>query len=203
MSNSPTKSQVVTMQAIDKDGNQAEMDPQTAEIIESSNKFFKEIGEESDRGVALISAAMLDQHLGQMIKNNFIREGKVIDQLMEGGFAPLNTFSARIKLCYALGLITEHEYQQIEKIRKIRNKFGHELYGLSFENEPIRSICQSLKVRKMFTDHPRDQFCAASTDLMMAFQIRTPAIANKKLNEPAPEWPTYTLAGSAGNTPAP
>lgn len=114
--------------------------------LEYFNEFLKEFQDETDRGAALVGAALLDKQLLDLLKSHLLKN-KESTELLEGGTAPLGTFSARIKANYCLGLITDLEYRELQLIRKIRNEFAHQAHGLSFENERIASLCAQLRDR--------------------------------------------------------
>ena len=62
-----------------------------------------------------------------------------------GGFnAPLGTQSARALAAFALGLVSEDEHRELEKIRKIRNAFTHNVH-FSFEDRKIKDLCANLE----------------------------------------------------------
>lgn len=111
------------------------------------SEFLVEFQKESDRGAALVGAALLDARLERILRSHFI-EGKSSNELLDGGNAPLASFSSRIKCCHALGLITGDEKQDIDLIRAIRNAFAHQDHGLNFENAKIKGLCSSLIPRR-------------------------------------------------------
>lgn len=108
---------------------------------------------ESDRGMALVGVAWIDDKLAQTLLA-FFSEGKASHSLVQGGDSPLGTFSSRIKCCRALCLIDDDEYHEIDLLRKIRNEFAHAKQGLSFRSQPISSYCTSLKSRAPDSESP-------------------------------------------------
>lgn len=107
-------------------------------------KFVEELNRETDRGLPLVAAALIDEKLFETLQAFFV-EGKSSNKLLAEGNAPLGTFSSRIEACYSLGLIDELEYQEIGLIRKVRNEFAHAKHGLSFQTEKIKGYCTSFK----------------------------------------------------------
>src|SRR5690606_9400320 len=107
------------------------------------SSFLKEFQEESDRGGALVGAALLDARLEHLLLAHLL-PGKVGKELVSGRNAPLGTFSVRIKMSYALGLITSTERHDLNLIREIRNEFAHAEHGITFENSRIVGLCSSL-----------------------------------------------------------
>jgi mannitol operon repressor len=94
----------------------------TAEDLVS---FIDELGQETDRGLPLVAAALIDDRLAEKTIRSFLRPGPLAAKLIDAGNAPLGTLSARADLCYALGLIDEYEHSEIAIIRKVRNEFAH------------------------------------------------------------------------------
>ncbi len=114
------------------------------EDIQDFSRFTAELQRETDRGLALVGAALLDEKLTQTLRSFFCEE-KSAESLLDDGDAPLGTFSSRTELCFALGLIDEFEYQEINLIRKVRNEFAHAKHGTTFQTEKIKSFCSNLK----------------------------------------------------------
>ena len=90
---------------------------------------------ESDRGLALAGAAMLDDALEVLLKARLLDKPKAVTSIV--GFArPLGTCSSRIKVTYLLGLLEETEFRDLELIRKIRNDCAHNRGDVDFGAAP-------------------------------------------------------------------
>jgi hypothetical protein len=61
--------------------------------IEDFKSFLKEFQSETDRGAALVGASLIDQKLLDTLRA-FLVEGKLTESLLEGGSAPVGTFSS-------------------------------------------------------------------------------------------------------------
>jgi mannitol operon repressor len=105
--------------------------------------FLRELQKETDRGLPLVGTAFIDEKLRETLQAFFI-ENKVSSKLLNERFSPLASFSARLDACFALGLIDDHEYSEINILRKVRNEFAHGKHGLSFKNDKIVGLCSSL-----------------------------------------------------------
>ena len=116
------------------------------EDLEYFSDFLKEFQDETDRGAALVGAALLDKQLFDLLRSHFLDKKESVE-LLEGGSAPLGTFSARIKASYCLGLISDLEHGELQLIRKVRNEFAHQTHGLIFQNEKVISLCGNLRDR--------------------------------------------------------
>lgn len=107
-------------------------------------KFVEELKRETDRGLPLVAAALIDDRLTEALRS-FFCELPSASKLLDDVNAPLGSFSSRTEACYALGLIDEFEYTEIGLVRKVRNEFAHAKHGLTFASPRIQGLCSSLK----------------------------------------------------------
>lgn len=112
--------------------------------VEKLAKFLNYFQGESDRGSALIGAAMIESKLEKLLDSILIGN-KSKEDAFDGQNAILGTFSAKIKMCHMLGAISDKECDEFQLIRKIRNKFAHHLDEISFDDSPIREYCLALQ----------------------------------------------------------
>lgn len=145
--------------------------------------YVEELKRETDRGLPLVAAALIDDRLKETLRA-FFCVPKAASKLLDGGTAPLSTFSARTEACRALGLIDCYEFAEIGLIRKIRNEFAHAKHGLTFGSEHVIGLCASLKfddiapVERPYRD-ARDRFTAAVIIIVLRLYHR-PDWANKQ-----------------------
>jgi mannitol operon repressor len=118
--------------------------PESPPEIQEFSAFLKEFQEETDRGAALVGAALIDHQLDQVLRS-FMVSNNAASELLDGPRAPLGTFSARIDACYALGLIDAYEKSECHRIRKIRNEFAHRTHGTTFKDPNIMKLCEEIK----------------------------------------------------------
>jgi len=106
-------------------------------------QFVDELKRETDRGLPLVGAALIDDRLTATLRAFFCEvpsSGKLLDEPN----APLGTFSSKADACYALGLIDDFEYNEIALVRKVRNEFAHAKHGMSFAAPRVQGLCSSL-----------------------------------------------------------
>lgn len=141
------------------------------------------IKSESERGVVLINATILDEVLKEAIESHLV-EHKDVKKLTEGFNAPIGTFHSRILLSFAIGLIPEDEYKQLELIRKIRNEFAHNVEA-SFESKSVVSHCWSLAHSPLFANlqdsSPKDVYVMSAVLLNVVIQSRLPETSRQRL----------------------
>lgn len=117
--------------------------------------FYEEFQNEIPRAAVIIATAFLDGWLHQLLANFTADDSKVVDDLVDTNDnpdCPLLSFAPRIEAAYCLGLISKDEYDNLNFIRIMRNRFAHGQHDLSFDNEQIVSWCNALQTAKMITD---------------------------------------------------
>ena len=138
------------------------------------SSFLKELNRESDRGAALISAVMLDDLIERIILA-FLLDNKDTKKLLSGFNAPLGTFSARTLAAYSLGLISEQEYEECNRLRLVRNEFAHNVHQ-AFGDQKVKDLCANLTyAAKEFPNHPdppKAQFLTSATALILTLTNR-------------------------------
>lgn len=58
--------------------------------------------------------------------------------------APLSSFSAKIRICYLIGLIDEDQFHDLDLVRKLRNDFAHSSEKVDFTDAAISSKMREL-----------------------------------------------------------
>jgi DNA-binding MltR family transcriptional regulator len=106
--------------------------------------FRRTLSKETDRGCALMAAAFLENELESLIRLKLIGTKSQIDEMFEFN-GPIGTFSSKIKMAYALGLISEQISKDFDLIRRIRNEFGHDYKPIDFTTPAISSRIDNLK----------------------------------------------------------
>lgn len=117
------------------------------EIKQRRDELFEQLSKESARGVVLISAAFLDEALGAFLRARISmrhpKSKRFIKDLFKG---PLQHFSPKIKMCYAMDLIGKWMYQDLETVKKLRNDyFGHNVGTTRFDSPEVVQLTKTLK----------------------------------------------------------
>lgn len=118
-------------------------------------EFRKEFSTESDRACALLGAAFLDNNLEALLIAAMLDDRKRVEELFQENNT-LGSFLTKIKLAYCFNIIPDIAYHDLNLIRKIRNRFAHEIHGLNFKKDPIRGFISNLKVPEDYAEELRD-----------------------------------------------
>jgi hypothetical protein len=110
--------------------------------------FREKYEKADDRSCAILFAAYLDNCVTVTLLANVKYPSECEKRLLsESG--PLGSLSARIDLLRVLGLLDDATYKDLHYIRKIRNKFAHEMHIDSFCHDQIKSWCSDLQLPKV------------------------------------------------------
>lgn len=159
--------------------------------------FLEEFQHESDRATAILGAAFLDEQLLQLLNEFLIDDETEVQELLNTE-RPLGSFGPRIRAAYCMGLMPKEHFNDLKAIKEIRNKFAHQLHGLSFEHESIVKACDKLQTPKPFvsrhTESPRDKFLRAVVLLMMFLGIQILSVSKHRCKAPlAPKVATISV----------
>jgi len=145
-------------------------------------RLVEDFEKETDRGVALLGAAFLDDVLDVMLRAHFIEDGDVVNKLISPG-RPLESFGARTHLAYCLGLLGKDIYHDMNMIREIRNDFAHR-QPTSFELEEISLKCRKLKAVKVMMPEEgcngRDRFIVSVVLIANHLMVWTASVEHAK-----------------------
>jgi hypothetical protein len=139
--------------------------PKIPPFWESFTAFVNEFKDESDRAAVILGAAKLDALLAQILDRHLLPCLGNNDELLDGD-SPLSTFSARINICYRLGLITPEYAKSLHLVRRIRNSFAHEISGVSLQtgshSDRLKSLIVPLQNLPFFSTFRNYYFGEAS-----------------------------------------
>lgn len=119
----------------------------------------EELKEQTDRGAAIIAVALLDELLAKAIVGRLLVPNRTKKALF-GAYKPLSTFSAKIDLAFALGLIHENAHRDLTLMREIRNEFAHSIDPVHFNDERIAKKCKRLLLEEkaLAAIGPKDKY---------------------------------------------
>ncbi len=135
------------------------MIPYTSEQMQA---IIDEIEKQTDRGAAIIAAAVIEDVLERLITARFVElPSKRKKALFDQSNGPLSSLSSKIELGFALGLFNEERRGSLHLIREVRNTFAHTMDPISFEDPRISKIVETRvtpKVKAYTTMSSRTKF---------------------------------------------
>jgi hypothetical protein len=101
-------------------------------------RLTEEIIKQSDRGAAVIGGAIVEAGLTDLLHERLIGSNTLLERLFSyEANGALATFGAKIDVGIATGATTPHLGSQLHLIRKIRNKFAHNLDVVDFTDKEV------------------------------------------------------------------
>jgi DNA-binding MltR family transcriptional regulator len=158
--------------------------------IPGTRALYDTFSKESDRGAAIVSAAYLNERLGDLLKSFLIDDNEEVPRLLSTSqFTPLGNFYAKTLAAYCLGLISKNEYEDLDGIRGIRNDFAHRQKDMSFTDADVDSKCKQLLLWRPFEDllkpgSARDIFLFTTSLLLSLLEMRALRAAKQQRKAP-------------------
>jgi DNA-binding MltR family transcriptional regulator len=90
----------------------------------------------SDRAMAIVVGALIENHLTALLRL-LMRRDEAIASEMFRPTGPLGPFGTKIRIAYMLRTVSLEAYEDLIKFSKIRNKFGHDLSVIFFDDAQI------------------------------------------------------------------
>jgi len=109
-------------------------------------ELASELQAESERGSAIVGAALLNSLLGRIIQEYVFGDNPELHKELLDSCnmnAPLGSFGARTSIVYGFGLIPKSIRDALRKVEIISNKFARQK-GATFTNEKISALCFTL-----------------------------------------------------------
>jgi hypothetical protein len=113
------------------------------------HKLFN-LENKEDRTITVLGGTFLEMALEQILRAYLPENEKEVDKLFEYN-QPLGTFSSKITTAFCLGLIDKLVKDDLTLVRKIRNKFAHDLF-VNFDDPQIASWIKELKIHKILLE---------------------------------------------------
>jgi len=117
---------------------------------------------EGGRGAVLLGAARLDLALEKLLKATMHPHTGGDDNLFDPD-RPFGTFSAKIALCFRLGLINKEVEHALQMLRKVRNEFAH-----SFEDSSLADHAHRNRLSKPYIEARKSPIWASLSPLLDA-----------------------------------
>ncbi|WP_159567642.1 MltR family transcriptional regulator [Budvicia diplopodorum] len=110
-------------------------------ILERLNK------KKSVRGFLLTVIGLLSESVDILVLQVFRKDDYAVKYAVEpllGGTGPLAELPIRLKLIYALGVISRNEYEDIERLMLLNERLSHSSYEYTFTSEEVLGSLRQL-----------------------------------------------------------
>jgi DNA-binding MltR family transcriptional regulator len=107
--------------------------------------FWDHVTKNSHASAAIIGAASIDDALANMIADKFPKLSKALRKRLFKGYGPFASFSVRIDVALAFGIISPELKSDLEALRQIRNAFAHSPENLSLKSPQTNKWLQQMR----------------------------------------------------------
>jgi hypothetical protein len=104
------------------------------------------------RVAAIVGSTYLEDVTHLSIVTKTVELKKEDEDRLYVGAAPLSSFSAKILVAYALGLIGPKARHDLDKIREIRNVFAHAKIDVSFDTPAVVNAINGMHFKALALD---------------------------------------------------
>lgn len=116
---------------------------------EGTAAFTKSLWGENDRGAIILSASSIELTLERQIKRQMPHLNSEERSYLFDFNGPVGTFSSKIRIANAIGIIGRQIYRKIDLVREMRNACAHSREPISFQTPAIYNavICLTHDLR--------------------------------------------------------
>jgi hypothetical protein len=107
--------------------------------------FMEELKKQTDRGVGIVAAAVIEDALEFAIKRRLVVLSNTRAEELFGRMRPLSSLSAKIELGFALGLYDDNLRKPLNMLRGVRNEFAHNMEATSFDFPEIAKLINAAR----------------------------------------------------------
>ena len=116
--------------------------------LKSHEAMSEELRGASDRAAAIVIAAYVEELLLESLIDRLkLSDGKLLEELLGNG-APLSTFSNKILMAFAVGVVGATTRKDLDRIRKIRNACAHAVNPISMDAPDLKGTIEAFSPRK-------------------------------------------------------
>lgn len=90
-----------------------------------------------DRVVAIVCGAYIEDFIGEVIAHELPGLNAELKNKLLGTDRPLGPVAARLDMARALQIINGEDHRLLTQIIRIRNRFAHNLWVASFDDQPV------------------------------------------------------------------
>ena len=157
--------------------------PGYGEVIhrEIISGFYARIAKETDRGLVIVTASLLDDLAEHKLRDLFSHgNDKACGRLFDA-LGPFSSSASRIDALFCLGAINAESHSNLHVIRKLRNHCAHHWDDFRLDEAVENSFLSKLAIPDFFKNpngipshlplHPKSKFTAAAFMLVIFLNI--------------------------------
>jgi dUTPase len=118
----------------------------TTDSKTETDELIADYSSESDRGAIILVATTIEDMLQDQITKNLpvLLTDETARKKMFEHDGLISSFSKKIEMAYAMGIIDEDYRKKIDLVREIRNACAHSRFPISMEKKVLQDVCKAL-----------------------------------------------------------
>ena len=114
--------------------------PEEPDIVQ----WISTVALQQDTITIIMSVSRIEDWLQSVLKSAMIDLSSKLEDRLFRGYGPLNTFSGKIDIAYALSMFDQTTYNDLRALKDIRNAFAHARDMLHFSSPELTPLFQKL-----------------------------------------------------------
>lgn len=115
---------------------------------EELEALFQSMQRDGPRGCAVVASAMVEDVLNGAILDRCVSLNKDEHSRLFEASGPLSTFSSKIAIAYAFGIIGPKTRHDLNLLREIRNAFAHAMRSITFDTKEVVDMLKNFNALK-------------------------------------------------------
>jgi hypothetical protein len=134
---------------------------------------WENVRKDGSRGSVVLAGTLVEDSLrALLISRMALGVGKDGPKDLFGSMKPLSSFSAKIRMGFALKLYGERAFHDLELLRKLRNLFAHGRLAIDFNTPEVKRAINQFHCHKRNETDPTKQFYSVTTLLLSHLILR-------------------------------
>jgi DNA-binding MltR family transcriptional regulator len=105
---------------------------------------------------AILGAVMVEHELDQLLRSKLKHQDDKTWAMLTDNNGPLNSFSSKIAMGYALGIYDQRMRSDLNIVRNIRNTFAHSKKSIQFDHPAVLAELRKASAKQMFKSKGSD-----------------------------------------------
>ena len=134
---------------------------------------WENVRKDGSRGSVILAGTLVEDSLRALLISRMAPGvGKDGPKDLFGPMKPLSTFSAKIRMGFALKLYGERTFHDLELLRKLRNLFAHGKLAIDFNTPGVKWAINQFHCHSRGERDPRKRFYSVTTLLLSHLNLR-------------------------------
>ena len=128
---------------------------------------WENVRKDGSMGSVILAGTLVEDSLRALLISR-MAPGVEMDEPKDlfGPMKPLSTFSAKIRMGFALKLYGERTFDDLELLRKLRNLFAHGKLAIDFDTPGVKRAINQFHCHSRDERDPRKRFYSVTTLLL-------------------------------------